>query len=68
MAADDDKSSFFKTPLGYLVIAILCIIAFMILIRLFDKGGKPSRAHNNGWSNNNYFRRGQVPPSLAGYI
>ena len=67
MAADDEKS-FFKTPYGYLVIAILCIIAFVILLRLFDKGGKPSRAHNNGYSNNNYFRRGQVPPSLAGYI
>jgi hypothetical protein len=67
MAADDEKS-FFKTPLGYLIIAILCIIALMILISLFDKGGKPSRAHNNNYSNNNYFRRGQVPPSLAGYI
>ena len=66
MAADDEKS-FFKTPYGYLVIAILCIIAFVILLRLFDKGGK-SRSYNHNWSNNNYFRRGQVPPSLAGYI
>ncbi len=66
MAADDDKP-FFKTPLGYLVIAILCIIAFIILMGLFGKGGK-SRSHNNNYSNNNYFRRGQVPPSLAGYI
>ena len=66
MAADDEKS-FFKTPYGYLVIAILCIIAFVILLRLFDKGGK-SRSYNNNWSNNNYYKHGQVPPSLMGYI
>jgi len=66
MAADDEKT-FFKTPLGYLVIAILCIIAFIILLGLFNKGGK-SRSYNNGYSNNNYLRRGLVPPSLAGYI
>ena len=47
MAADDEKS-FFKTPYGYLVIAILCIIAFVILLRLFDKGGK-SRSYNHNW-------------------
>ena len=66
MAADDEKS-FFKTPLGYLVIIILSFIALMIIIGFLNKG-KKSSGHNNSWSNNNYFRRGQVPPSLAGYI
>ena len=65
--ADDKKDYFFKSPVGILVIIILSLLVFMVISGIMS-GSKPHRSHNNNWSNNNYFKHGQVPPSLAGYI
>ena len=63
----DDKKPFFKTPEGIALIVVLSIIVFFILAGMLDSKHTP-RSFKNNWSNNNYARYGQVPPSLVGYI
>ena len=63
----DDKKPFFKTPVGIAIIVILSIIAFFVLMGMMDSK-HPHRSLKNNWSNNNYARHGQLPPSLVSYI
>jgi len=67
MADNNDKLSFWETPLGIIVILLIVILGIGILGAVFgDKGS--TKSYRNNLSNNNYFRRGEWPPSLAGYI
>ena len=63
----DDKKPFYKTPVGIAIIIVLSIIVFFVLMGMMD-AKHPPRSLKNNWSNNNYARHGQVPPSLVGYI
>ena len=65
---------FYKTPMGIgLIIAAVLVLLFIVMGLQKKSGGghRPRLAAHNTRSHNsnaNYFARGEVPPSLAGYI
>jgi hypothetical protein len=63
----DEKVSFWKSPMGIIVIILLSIVGLTLLLSLFSGKDKPIN-HRRNWSNNNYHKHGLVSPSLAGYI
>ena len=73
MASDkDDDVSFFSTPIGWFAIIAMVFIGIALiglLVSKFSKNNGGNRMNGNSLKNNNwYHNRGQVPPSLAGYI
>jgi hypothetical protein len=73
MASDkDDDVSFFSTPMGWFAIMLMVGIVLAViglLVSKFSKNNGGNRMNGNSLKNNNWYRnRGQVPPSLAGYI
>ena len=66
MADNDDKLSFWETPLGIIVIVLIVILGIGILGAIFVDSS--TKSYRKNLSNNNYLRRGEIPPSLAGYI
>ena len=64
--SDENEQTFFATPVGRLVI-FLIIVGIIVLMGLLVRGTGSGNTRNYR-SNNNYFKAGQVPPSLAGYI
>jgi len=66
MADNDDKLSFWETPLGIIVIVLIVILGIGILGAIFVDSS--TKSYRKNLSNNNYLRRGEFPPSLAGYI
>jgi len=64
---DNTKTNFFTTPIGMFITAILVVLVLALIVGIFTRGKKVAR-NNTNMNNNAYFRRGQVPPSLAGYI